>query len=798
MTRLNFRQRTLLFSATLVAMALAAAVLPMVSAVRTNIAGQLTQQTNLAAQLVNARLEERQRGFANAARVLARDYGFREAVAVGDAATIRSAARNMAGRIKADRLIVLDNQGRLVSDTSDTKVPLSPGALGDNVDEGTADGRVVDLGGQHYFVATAPIQAPDLIGRVVVANRIDRSLLEQLSTSLPDGTGLTYVSGIGGKHPRILASSLAEGASDGPELIRVAGSAGLVNVVRSRIASEEFLTRRVAAWPDAAGDPVQLLLHLSLDQAMLPFRHLWLFTAGLSTVVLLAAFAGSAMLARGLGAPLQELAAAADAIAEGDYAVDIKSSRDDEFGRLAQAFTHMATQIWEREATIRSQAQTDTLTGLPNRLFVETRLDVLLEQDSTYQEGLSVLLVAIDRFQEINNTLSHETGDQVIKMVALRLQNSLKASDTTARLSSDTFALVLPRVRLEDSITIARRTLALFEDAFVIDTVSVDINVCIGISSFPVHGETARTLLRMADRCVHTARNAAERYAVYDPAADSSSHARLGLMGELRRAIVENTLVVHYQPQVSLKTGDIIGAEALVRWPSGNGFISPGEFIPLAEQTGDIQRLTRWVLERSFAQVAEWRREYPHIGISINLSVRDLMNGQLPTSIAELLHRFAIEPAGICLEITESSMMKSPGQVFRVMRALARLGFDLAIDDFGTGYSSLAYLQQLSVHELKIDQSFIRDMATNDQSRSIVAATIDMAKSLGLRVVAEGVEDDVSRHLLRKLGCEIGQGYLFARPMPAGQFMELLAAQGDRQARDAGELPQTGSGGVGT
>jgi EAL domain-containing protein (putative c-di-GMP-specific phosphodiesterase class I) len=320
-----------------------------------------------------------------------------------------------------------------------------------------------------------------------------------------------------------------------------------------------------------------------------------------------------------------------------------------------------------------------------------------------------------------------------------------------------------------------------------VDGYDLDIGASTGIAVYPAHGGDSTELLRHADVAMYVAKRSVERYAVYAADLDQHSPQRLALVGELRNAIERNELVVHYQPKVALGSGRLVGVEALVRWQRADGLTGPDQFIPLAEQTGLIRSISRWVLNEVLRQSWAWRHMGLEVPVAVNLSMRDLHDRELPEALASMLDRWEATPAHLVLEITESGLMAEPSRARETALRLSSLGVRLAIDDFGTGYSSLAYLKRLPVDELKIDKSFVLDMTKDDDDATIVRSTIGLAHDLGLSVVAEGVETEAAWRLLKKLGCDVAQGYHISRPLPADEFNKWLRHHHRR--RFVGEVP---------
>ncbi len=427
------------------------------------------------------------------------------------------------------------------------------------------------------------------------------------------------------------------------------------------------------------------------------------------------------------------------------------------------------------EAALRHQVLYDALTDLPNRTLLHDRLAQAFLSTARTGRPLALLLLDLDRFKEVNDTLGHHAGDLLLQRVAERLQQAMRGVDTVARLGGDEFAVLLTTADETGALLVARKLLDTLEAPIEVEGQPLQIGASVGIALCPVHGADAQTLLRRADVALYVAKRARGGYAVYAPAQDAHSPDRLTLAAALRPAIVQGELVLHYQPMVALATGRARDVEALARWRHPKfGFVPPDEFIPLAEQTGQIGALTRWVLAEALRQGQAWRRVGRVLTVQVNLSMFNLHDPQLPEMILELLAQYETPPEGLCIELSESVLMADAARTLAVLTWLADQGVRVAVDDFGTGYSSLAYLKRLPVHQLKIDRTFMRDLATDEADAAIVASTIGLGHALGLAVVAEGVEDQNTWERLAELGCDLAQGHYLSQPLPPDEFERWL------------------------
>ncbi len=444
---------------------------------------------------------------------------------------------------------------------------------------------------------------------------------------------------------------------------------------------------------------------------------------------------------------------------------------------LAYGIAALSTRTEREQAheTIRRMAYHDSLTDLPNHAYFEERLQQALSEASTRGQSLAVLLLDLDRFREINDALGFHQGDLLLKDVGMRISGVLKEDELVARMRGDEFGILLPVSDTDHAAEAALRILDTLGAPFTMSGLMLNVSAAVGISLFPQHGSEATRLIRYADVAMRQAKKSGKGYTFYTAEQDEGGLKRLALAGELRRAIEGDELVLHYQPKIDMRTGQVCGAEALVRWMHPQqGMIPPDEFIPLAEHTGLIKPLTDWVVEAALRQSSDWRHAGVALPVAVNLSARNLRDAELLSKMARLVAAWGAEAGWLELEITESAVMDDPEGALEILKRLSILGFTLFIDDFGTGYSSLGYLKKLPVNAVKIDKSFVIDMLANTDSAAIVRATVVLAHDLGLKVVAEGVENQATWDRLAALGCDVAQGYHISKPLPAGQFKEWL------------------------
>jgi diguanylate cyclase len=431
----------------------------------------------------------------------------------------------------------------------------------------------------------------------------------------------------------------------------------------------------------------------------------------------------------------------------------------------------------------------DGLTGLPNRILFADRVDQALRAGHRVGTGTGLLLIDLDRFKDINDTFGHNYGDELLAQVGPRLGGVLREVDTVARLGGDEFAVLLPDIHtVEDATAVATKLAAVLETPFQVEGVVLDVEASIGVVLSGEHGEDATTLLQHADIAMYVAKTHRIGVSVYDPVADSHSPAKVALLGDLRRALERGELILHYQPKVSIGRGDVVGAEALVRWQHPNqGLVFPDAFIPLAEHTGLIGPLTRYVLDAALARARIWADAGHPLPVSVNLSARNLLDEHLADQIVELLALHGVPADLLEIEVTESAIMTDPAKARLLLEQLDTLGVGISIDDFGAGYTSLGQLKYLPVSELKIDRSFVMTMTEDSSNAMIVRSVIELGHNLGLTIVAEGVETEQALTALADIGCDVAQGYHLSRPLAAGDFDTWFA-----ERRSGVSMPRAG------
>ena len=753
----------------------------------------LPEQLNVGERVLASLLDQNAQKLTEGARLLAADYGFRSVVQSNDAPTMVSVLENHGKRIGATETALLGTDftlraasGRDTGDLQPVATRLAAAAMRDG-----AASEIAVLNGRPHQVVLVPVKAPVLVGWVLMGFPLDHHLAAEMKALSALNVTLLTRAADGAPWTVALTSTPADRAAG---FAREAwpASAGAGSALRSVSFDHEAFGVR-AKWLTPAPAPgdalrqppaVLALVSLSIDAAVRPPRDLQIGLASITLLGFVVFLFGSLIAARWLTTPLRALSAAADRLRAGDYVTPVRGLRRvDELGKLAHAFEQMRVSVAEKQDQILKLAYWDSLTGLPNRVqfrdavgdaIAQARIDAAASHAGSDTPGptVAVIMLDLDRFKHVNDVLGYRVGDLLLGRVGERLsQQIVRGGDLVARLGGDEFAVLLRHGGAAQAESVARRLSAAFDTPLTLEEHTVDMGAGIGMACWPQHAGDADTLLSRAEVAMYAAKRRSHGPLMYDASIDAASAQMLSLLTELRQALERDELRLYLQPKLTLGTGRVGGAEALVRWQHPlRGLVPPIEFIPFAEQTGFIRVLTMWVFEEAARHWLALQAEGVTLTMSVNLSTRDLLDPELPQKFDALLVKHRVPAEAFCLEITESAIMDDPQRALATLNRLSELGFRLSIDDFGTGYSSLAYLKRLPVDELKIDKSFVMSMAHDPDDAKIVRSTIDLAHNLGLSVVAEGVETEQVWALLRELDCDEAQGYHMGKPMPAGEF----------------------------
>ena len=753
----SFRNRLLVLIIGLVivtqTVTLAAVLLSTRRTVEARAAEELRAGGTLAEHLIGFRAGQ----LANGVGVLAGDFGFREAVASGHTPTILSAARNHAQRIGADMVLVLDTHGRLLASTA-AAAEDAEGSLAGLLEDaaGLRDQPNFRVFGAHsYQFFLAPVRTPETIAWVAMGFVADRALAARIRDLV--GSEVAIVT-----HGAAGMTRIASTLPPAPAALFPAASE-LPHVTRLAAADYLSFARRL----DVRGDSVEVILLKPLEDVLAPYRELRDAMLLIDGVALLLAAVVGAVLGRSASRPIGELVRAAQRIERGQYGIAVDVAGGEEFRSLASTFNAMQSNIAAREADITYHAYHDPLTALPNRALAKRTLEGLIAGGAR-EPGVAVLLIELRNLADINASLGLQVGDEALREAARRLQQNVAAGETVARLGEMQFLVIAPACTAERAPLYAGQLAAVIRGGFHLAGVSLDVRLACGVCLFPLHGQSADELLQRVQVALEDAEETRTRVALYRPGQDQEHRRRLALVTDLRRAIDQDQLSLMYQPKVAMASRSVRSLEALVRWTHPElGAVSPAEFVPLAESTGGSRQLTNWVLGAAIRQMGEWRRQGLELDLAVNLSAPDVLDPDLSDEILRLLRRHQVDSTSLLLEITESAVMRDPQVAVRNMQWLRIAGIRFAIDDFGTGHSSLSQLSVLPVDELKIDRSF---MSSADAGAvTIVTSTIELGHSMGLKVVAEGVETAAAWNLLRRLGCDFAQGYLISPPLAPAQ-----------------------------
>lgn len=533
---------------------------------------------------------------------------------------------------------------------------------------------------------------------------------------------------------------------------------------------ENYLTR--AHLIAGTSRPIFAIMQKSLQQEMQPIHNLDWNLLTLLVQVIIVAILGSVFISGSVIAPVKTLAELAERIGRGNYDIEIKVKSSDEIGQLGNTLNIMQHEIAERERKIVYQSQHDDLTGLPNRYLLNDRIKTAIHRAERQNTNFTLVMMDIARFKQVNDTLGHHIGDQVLRKTATRLGQRQRKTDTLARMGGDDFLLLLEDTSLVTALALVQDNLMpLLHQAMEVDDTDISLRFHFGLAEFPVNGDSAESLLRRAEIALYEAKTLPGHLSVYQNGRDETHLRQLTIASDIEAAMHNGQLKLCYQPKVNLLTGATACAEALVRWQHPVfGALSPEEFIPILEQTGKIEKLTAWIINAAAQQCRSWLNRNSSIQLSINLSALDLQNPQLPELVLRSISQHKITSAHLVLEITESAFMHDPANASILLTRLRKAGFRIAIDDFGTGYSSLAQLKSLPLDELKIDKAFVQELTAGSQDAVIVKSTIELAHSMNLLVIAEGIETLQALELLQSYGCDVGQGYYFNQALSASDF----------------------------
>ncbi|MBM9487085.1 EAL domain-containing protein [Pseudomonas sp. ICBG1301] len=697
---------------------------------------------------------------------LTADGPFMQAVAAGRSEPILAELRRHGGGISSSEVFVLDLEGQVMVSTLPILTRGQPFPYDHALRQARRSGLqmlIVAMDGQPYLLVQDVVLDPQPIARVVMGFPMDTLFANELRSM--SNLEVSFLSVQDGQVGRLFTTQPYEYQASIIERLRDVhlNPEAQVGVFHGK----RVLSQVLPLANTGDGDEVRVLLQSPLDHALESFAPLDRQFLGIALAVLLVALAAALFLARRVSRPLDALVAAAGRIGAGDYRTAVRVRSHDEFGLLARAFNAMQSGIAVRERQLAHNALHDPLTGLPNRALAMERLGSAISA----RRPVVLLYIGIENYRVINEGFGPEGVEDMLREASRCLSMSLLASDTAARIAGSEFLLLLENTEIDRAVARADHLYGLLTEPQRIGHDEVRHEVSIGIAAYPADGQQVDELISRAAIARHDAAASPGYLQIYQQDRDLAHQRQITLIRDLRRAVIEGELFLCYQPKLDLNQGHVRQAEALLRWQHPTlGLVSPSEFIPLAERTGSMGALTLWVIEEAVRQIAEWGQRGLPMQVSVNISVDDLADDDLAIRVTALLMQYEVAAERLIFEITESAIMHNPQQALSVLEQLRGCGISLSVDDFGTGYSSLAQLQRLPVQELKIDQSFVRNLDSTTGDGVIVRSTIEMSHNLGLKVVAEGVEFEPSLKLLKQWKCDTAQGYLIGRPLNAMAF----------------------------
>jgi diguanylate cyclase (GGDEF)-like protein len=773
--RTSFRRKLLLLALLPLALAQLVTIYAVMHTVERDVQDRATDSLRISATVVDEYLAGRSSQMRTSVQVMAADFGLKEAVATGDVETIRSVLRNHSGRVGADLAALFSLDGQLLATTDPSRE--SGWRLADTR---RADAESISalqstelFGDVGYQVIAVPLRSPMPVAWVALAFRVDSDIVDRMAAL----TGLDVLLVSRRDETRLLAGSVSvqEIGQETEGLMQGVDVSDRVYVIQ--VANTNYLattTRLIHAPVNNAGIDVVLLR--SLTDAMAPYveARQGLIAFGIA-LILIVAMAG-VWLAGSIARPLNVLTDAARKMMSGDYDVDVAIASTDEVGELASTFNAMTAAISEREERISRQALHDRLTDLPNHNYLVQKLERLIAEAATEDHKIFLLSIHLSRMGAISSTLGHNASDQVISLAARLLHRNLEATEVLGHIGAEEFVVILPGVEIDNALERAEKLRAILATGVTLENVNFQLQSTIGVAAYPAHGTEAADTLRKARIARSEAGSRGEQLTIYRHGREHFHVRQLRIVNDLRSAIRTNQIHTWYQPKIRLPDGAPVGVEALVRWEHPEyGWLSPDEFVPAIEEAGTILHLTRFVLREAIRQCRLWQDKGYVLQVSVNVSARDLSDDYLPHYVLQLLREQELPPDRLTLEVTENSVMQQFNRVISVLECLRDVGVRISMDDFGTGQSSLAQLRNIPLRELKVDKSFVMSLPDNVQNEAIVGTTIKLAHSLGLEVVAEGVENEATLRFLAGAGCEQAQGFFLSKPVAPEALEQWLA-----------------------
>lgn len=771
----SLKQQIIIIFLTLVLGIQLIGLIPIERSIDKNVRNLVVKDLEVGEKVFLNLLESNNENIINGAKILAADYGFREAITSNDQETILSALNNFQNRIHADIAIFHGIESEITTVSGNLTEQEALPAVQTLIKHYSPASQKIQFkifDDVPYQLVAVPIKAPIIIGWMVIGFEMDDALtkkIHQLSNlhvtfvqHVKNGAWMSNASTLGAEQQRTVKNYFAnadKSADIGREM---------------NLLGELFETKYLILHDDAESKLITVLQR-SVTAEMAQFQSMK-YSVFILTIIGLGIFSIAIIyVSNYIAAPIIKLTETAKQLERGDYDNAIDSDRVDEIGDLSQSFNAMRAAIASREERVKRLAFGDEVTDLPNRVAFIQKLGKSIESHRYRGQKFSVLVLNLDRFKQVNKILGRDMGDALLREVAQRIKTVVRGDDYVARLGADEFGVLLATLNDEQAIIVGDKLKKAFDAPVQVEQQNIDISAGYGIAVYPQHGETDEALLHNAETALAFSKLRNSSIVVYHPELDKGTQENLTMATDLKSAIQGHQLALYLQPKINIQTKQGYAAEALVRWiHPEKGFIFPDQFIPFAEQTGLIQGITLWMIEEACRVHSALKNEGIALTIAVNISTRDLISADFPEKIAHIFQQQNVNYDGISLEITESSIMDDPVRAEATLQRLSQMGLKISIDDFGTGYSSLGYLKRLPVQELKIDKSFVMNMANNENDTIIVRSTVDLGHNLNLKVVAEGVENLEVWDLLAKMGCDYGQGYFMGKPMPEKDYKAWL------------------------
>jgi len=720
-------------------------------------------------------LDERGSQLALATRVLASDFAFRKALAVAEPAAIQSALENHSARLRADFGLVLSPTRAVVASTgtATTGSPQLLASVAPEADESAGRSIILAFDRRLVQIAVVPVLAPDPVGWAAFGWDLDQRAANDLKQLVDVEITFLSISDTGGI--QVSASTLPTSLHE--EIRRqVAGTTLSKTDMRTVELGGETYASNAISLDDRRPPRAVVLTHQSVTKASAPFRKFTDLLTTLSIVGIAACVLGSSMLAGAIARPIRSLTAMTESMRAGDVGAHVSGKLTGELQGLANSFNRLIDSLRKRDAEVVQLAYFDSLTGLSNRVgFIKAaphRLNV-----AGNDAFAAVALLDIASSAQINSVLGHEVGDEVLRAVAAKLRDALPESDLIARFGSDNFAVLLitgSEQKLESTL---RHLIAQFETPLHVTKQAIDVRVNVGWAQLRDDGFDLATVVRRADMALNVAKVKQLPVMRFNHAMEATTHTHFALLSDLKLAIVQNELELYYQPKLSMD-GDAVGLEALLRWNHPQrGLIMPDAFIGIAEQTGAVREVTRYVVAEAVHQLRLWSDDGLKLPIAVNISARDLQDDSFPRFVSEKLAETGIDASLLRFEITERALLDNLDAAAQTLRALQHIGIRVSLDDYGTGYATLTHISQLPVSELKIDRSFVTDLTADTRNYAIVLSTVEMGHRLGMNIVAEGVETVAELEAVRQSGCDEVQGYYFSKPLASRDVQQWMRDQ---------------------